>query len=204
MSGRPYDDIEKAHQSATVEVEERFAGERVAFMRKLASKGLGHDEFTTQRMDHLRDWERRRKLAQKRLNNQFDPVHRKPQLLERDVEKELARLRKRIDAYKTRTKIQHDRADRHTEPARPTLGGGGVGDVSQTDSIPDSPEPRERVRSIEAVDIAAVAQILRETGMSDYELERTTDDELRAYYRRIYLDEESINARLAALNGRSS
>jgi hypothetical protein len=99
----------KALQRATLQLDEEFAERWVATMRKLVAEELDMPSFIERKMAELRQWTRDRKREQHNLNYKFDPVRRKPRLVERDVQRQLEMISEKLRPYFEIAGLRSDR-----------------------------------------------------------------------------------------------
>lgn len=196
---RPYDDTAAAMQHEMLAIDEEYAEQWVSTMRKLVDDKLDPDTFTKQRMLALRSWERRRKAAQARLRWKYAIGRRKSSLIERDVKAQLAQLRERLEQAKRAVAIAQTTGDQ--DAGDPPVSAAPVHAAPETGDHRDATKPRPArarpVRSLEGVDERLLQLIERETGMNPV---TTSDEELRAFYTRIYMEPTEIDNRLRILN----
>ena len=101
-------DRDHAKQLEMLAIDERYADRWIATMRELVTSELGNTEFVARRMDALHEWERSRKREQHNLHFKYDPLHRNPRLVDRDVKRQTENLEEQI-ATLTR-KLEEQRA----------------------------------------------------------------------------------------------
>jgi hypothetical protein len=94
----------RAKQSEMLDIDERTSARWLETMRALVAEELSDEEFTVRRMAALKSWEKGRKLDQAQLHYRYDPRRRNPKLVEREVRKQLDKVREkfaRLDALST-------------------------------------------------------------------------------------------------------
>lgn len=198
---RPYDDTLAAMQFEMLTIDEEFAAQWVGTMRDLVGKQLDHAEFTAQRMAALQRWERRRRAAQARLRWKYDgngTRKRKPELIERDVRAQIAKLRERLDAARQNT------ADRRARLDAPTTEGpvfpephARANTRSRVTRVDDPQGPRRDLDGLEPFLLRMVAEC---SGLDD--LEHATDAEvLRACMVHGHIDQPAAQQYVDILNG---
>ncbi|MGV8912483.1 MAG: hypothetical protein ACOH14_07695 [Rhodoglobus sp.] len=96
------DKISSAKRLEMLDIDREMNDAWLAAMEKLLVKGLPDAEFTTERMLRLRLWTKERKRRQHNLHYKYDPSRRNFRLVNRDVDRQLAKLRAQMDALYTR------------------------------------------------------------------------------------------------------
>ena len=94
MTARSGRDLAK--QTRMLEIDEEFGDEWLKTMRDLLADELDDHQFTFRRMAALKEWEKRRKLAQAKLHYQYDQTRRNPDLVHRDTQRQIDKLRTEV------------------------------------------------------------------------------------------------------------
>ncbi|WP_434316377.1 hypothetical protein [Leifsonia sp. P73] len=200
-SDRPYDDTLAAMQFEMLTIDEEFAGQWVATMRDLVGKQLDHAEFTAERMAALHRWERRRGAAQARLRWKYDGSgtrKRNPELVERDVRAQIAKLRGRLEAARQNTADRRARLEAGT-PERPVSPEphARTNTRARVTPVRDPQGPRRDFDGLEPFLLRMVAEC---SGLDD--LEHATDEEvLRACMVHSHIPETAAQEYVDILNG---
>lgn len=97
----------------------------VEIMQQLVDEGLPDEEFTLRRLTALKDWEKSRHREQKALHYRYDPLKRRRDLIERDVDKAIARTKERLAELRIKLEarkvaVQAAAAAAHPEPVELT------------------------------------------------------------------------------------
>jgi hypothetical protein len=92
----------RAKQSAMLDIDIKHTDQWIAIMRELVAEELPDDEFTVKRMAALKVWERGRKRAQVALHYAYDPRRRNPELVKREMKRQLAKTKAQIEAHDAR------------------------------------------------------------------------------------------------------
>jgi hypothetical protein len=72
----------RAFQLDMLQLDIDYALNWVETMAALVDQRLAHDPFTEQRIEALKEWDRKRKLAQVRLRSQYNPKRRRADLID--------------------------------------------------------------------------------------------------------------------------
>lgn len=206
----------RAKQAEMLEIDEQFAAEWVATMRELFERELSDVDHTAARMAALKDWTRRRSLAAHRLNYKYDPNRRVHRLIERDTERQLVALKKKLHALgqmleqrqaarvepespsaePVEDAVPPERAAEQQTPA--TESAPGLGGVWGTGIEPINDGPRGLVE----VDDKIIYAIMRDSEIRNPL--RATDTEIIEACLRHRVHRETIRHYVAALNAQSA
>jgi len=201
------DKISSAKRLETLDIDREMNDAWLAAMEKLLVKGLPDAEFTTERMLRLRLWTKERKRRQHNLHYKYDPSRRNGRLVNRDVDRQLAKLRAQMDAmYARRPDMAPEGWAPSTEqpaitaqkvPVRPaTPARRRLADIILTPQKDAEPQTTEA-----AVPETFEDMVRRDIGIAN--LNAATDDEiLDAYAARTTVPEQAARWYLAKLRGR--
>jgi hypothetical protein len=197
----PYDDTLAAMQFEMLTIDEDFAAQWVATMRDLVGKQLDHREFTAQRLDALHRWEHRRRAAQARLRWKYDGSgtrKRKPELVERDVRAQIAKLRERLEAARQNTLDKRARLDAPTT-GRPVFPEPHARANTRPRVTPVR-DPQGPLRDLDGLEPFLLRMVTECSGLDD--LEHATDAEvLRACMVHSHIDQPAAQQYVDILNG---
>ena len=90
-----------AKRAEMLEIDREMSAAWLAAMEKLMLLDLTDAEFTAERMLRLKRWTTERKRRQHNLHFKYDPTRRKPQLVNRDVARQMAKARAQLEAIWT-------------------------------------------------------------------------------------------------------
>ncbi|WDG17480.1 hypothetical protein [Microbacterium sp. Clip185] len=173
------DDLERrntAKQRDILRCDLEFAAQWADTMAALVTQNLPDAEFTAARLQALHEWERARKLAQKKINYRFDPLRRSHRLVSRDSDRAhreatpefIASLRDKLRAARDAFREQHEPPSNRTT-STPSL-------EFAAPSLPPTLHPGLRHLDEETRNLYARLA-------PHVDLASTPDDELRAAWR---------------------
>lgn len=103
-----------AHQWTMWEADKKFSDEWDQIMQRLIAERLDRTAFIDARMTALRDWERRRKLAQAKIHYQFDTGRRRHHLIAQDtvvvIDRIKAQIAMKAAAERLKKRIEEEQA----------------------------------------------------------------------------------------------
>jgi hypothetical protein len=178
-------------------------------MGKLYAQELTDAEFTTKRMLHLRQWTKERKRRQHNLHFKYDPTRRNGRLVNRDVDKQLEKVRAHLESVRVR---RPDLAPEGWEPptaaaepprqvaTRPVRQSPALDRPLAADRIPAPLPPHSAATSDEGFSTFE-DMVSRDTGIAD-PAAATDDQILAAYAERTSTLEPAARWYLAKLRGR--
>jgi hypothetical protein len=164
-------DINRALQQATLDLDEEFATRWVTTMREIVAQELDHETFIITKLTALKQWTRDRKREQHNLGYKFNPSRRKPHLVERDVNRRIEALRRKLEEGSERLRELAAATD---EP---------VADVSTTTAALIPLDPNDE------------AQGFREVREDRAQLAREAREEARRQQRKAALDASATPVR---------
>lgn len=198
-----------------LEIDREMNDAWLATMEKLYARDLTDAEFTTERMLRLRLWTKERKRRQHNLHYKYDPTRRASRLVNRDVDRQLAKVKAQLESVWVR---RPDMAPEGwvppaiAEATRPSTVRPEA--LSQPVRPPRAPDRRPAADSISALPLALPASpavdeapptfddmVRRDTGIVD--LAGATDDQiLDAYATKTTTPPAAAQWYLAKLRGR--
>lgn len=201
----------RAKQYETLLTDIEYAIEWVDSMRALVDEELEDREFTIKKMELLRDWERRRKLAQKRIRSYYDPFRRKKRLLTKHVDDMLEKYHHRLQILQAEFEATAasgrgdteraleavnivERLREHTKPTRP-----------RTAAAKPAPKPKAEPRRVHHAGLPDMHPNVRTAIQNDLggiDLDYTSNERIRELYRQnTNTPEEAINYYIDLING---
>jgi hypothetical protein len=156
----------RAKQSAMLDIDIKHNDQWIATMRALVAEELPDDQFTVKRMAALKAWERGRKRAQVALHYAYDPRRRNPELVKREMKRQIAKVKADVDAYM-------QRRDGKAEPEANTT----VSPIERATPLPKTTAAFQR--PLEGINPTTVAMITADTGL---DVAHATDEQIIEAY----------------------
>jgi hypothetical protein len=184
----------RAKQLEMIEIDRDMNDQWIAAMEKLFARDLDDATFTTERMFRLKLWQRDRKRRQHNLHYKYDIRRRRPGLVDRDVNKQLAVMRARLEEAMKRRRDRDAAAaaEQAQEAAAQVL----ASEVAEKPAKVARAVPKPILTSTLDGD-EFLARVSGDTGLPDPVA--ATDDELAAAYRDLSLPPTEIGAILAGV-----
>jgi len=188
-----------------LQIDSAHAASWVEQMQKLVDEELPDEEFTAKRMMLLKEWEKSRHREQKSLHYRYDPLKRSRRLVDRDVEKALAKARAVIAEHRAKLEARQVGIDA-------TIRAGAQRAAQRTSqSARPMSAPRARIIApVEPVIHPGLAELdehtrtMYENLSPDVDIATAPDEDLRRIWAERWpgMSAELIDSTIAEINGR--